>query len=102
MRPPGVAVARAPDGDSASPQSGSPPSLHQDLVDRLCKLAVMRQGGVIEEAEFRSRKVDLLSAVAGSLDRDQIDDLLFDLMPLFNEGILSREDIDFVKQLGGQ
>jgi hypothetical protein len=76
------------------------PGKHGELVERLRKAAALRAGGVIGDGELRERKVDLLAAAAPA-GRAELDELLFELMPLADEGVLDEEDFDFVKRLGG-
>jgi hypothetical protein len=83
-----------------APPPAAPPSLHSELIDKLRKLAHLRDANVISDVEHRERKIDLLAAVATGASRDQIDDLLFDVLPLIQEGTLVNEDVEFVKSLG--
>jgi hypothetical protein len=86
------------------PQLGAPPpppaGPHAELIDRLRKVAHLRRAGVLHETEVRDRKIDLLSAAAPPT-RAELDELLFALLPLGDEGVLDAEDFDFLKQLGG-
>jgi hypothetical protein len=81
---------------AAPPVSGP----HAELIDRLRKLAALRRSGVLHETELRDRKIDLLSAAAPPT-RAELDDLLFALLPLGDEGVLDADDFEFLKQLGG-
>jgi hypothetical protein len=84
------------------PQTAPAPSgPHADLVERLRKVAALHHRGVLRDSEARERRVDLLSAVAPG-DRAELDELLFALLPLVDEGVLTREDFDFVMQIGGE
>jgi hypothetical protein len=93
----GYPAAAAP---SSEPPPPEPPSPHQELIDKLRKLMHLRDAEVISEIEHRERKVDLLSAAATGMSRDQLDELLFELLPLIQEGTLVREDVEFLKSLG--
>ena len=70
------------------------------LRERLSQLAALRANGVIDEAEHRERRIDTLSVLKG-LDRDEMDQVLFHLLPMINEGFLSQEDVDLLKRMGG-
>jgi TM2 domain-containing membrane protein YozV len=70
------------------------------LRERLAQLAALRHNGVITDAEYRERRLDRLSELKG-VSRDQMDQVLFALIPLINEGFLSQEDVQFLKDLGG-
>jgi hypothetical protein len=90
----------APGTGGAMPGAAAgPPGPHAELVARLRKLASLRQAGVISDAELRSRKIDLLGDAAPA-SADALDDLLYALLPLANEGVLDTDDFDFIKQLG--
>ena len=90
-------------GPSTPAPAGPPlPAAHQEAIDRLRKLAAIRAAGAIAEHEHRARKVDILSKVCDDLERDALDDLLYALLPLLQEGAIEDEDIDLVKQLGGE
>ena len=82
-------------GFAAAPASGP----HTPLIERLRKLAALRHAGVINETELRDRKVGLLDAAAAAAP-DHVDDLMFALLPLRDEGVLTPDDFEFVKQLG--
>lgn len=84
------------------PQPPSQPGAYQEILDRLRKLAAIRAAGAIAEHEHRSRKVDILSRACDDIGRDELDDLLYALLPLLQEGAMDDEDIDLVKQLGGE
>jgi hypothetical protein len=83
-----------------SPAPAAADPRHAELVARLRKLAALRQAGVLSDVEVRERKVDLLSAAAPAT-RTELEDLLFALLPLGDEGALTEEDFDFLKRLGG-
>jgi hypothetical protein len=70
------------------------------LRERLSQLAALRANGVIDETEHRERRVDTLSVLQG-LDRDEMDQVLFHLLPMINEGYLSSEDVELLKRMGG-
>ena len=55
---------------------------------------------VISDHELRERKVDLLEEAAPE-NRDALDEMLFELLPLVDQGVLDQGDIDFLKQLAG-
>lgn len=98
-------IAQAGGAQALMPQQPAPPppqtpSPHQELIDKLRKLAHLRDAKVISDVEHQDRKIDLLSAVASGLSRDEIDDLLFELLPLIQEGTLAEDDVEFVKSLG--
>lgn len=76
-----------------------PPMKYPELTERLRKLAALRAARVIDENEYGERKVDLLAAHPPAT-RPELDDLLFELLPLVNEAILSAEDLEFVKRIG--
>jgi hypothetical protein len=82
-------------------EGSGPPGPHADVVERLRKVAALHHRGVLRDSEARERRVDLLTAVAPS-DRAELDELLFALLPLVDEGVLTREDFDFVMQIGGE
>jgi hypothetical protein len=73
---------------------------HAELIERLRKVMALRRAGVLHDTEVRDRKIDLLSAAAPGT-RAELDELLFALLPLGDEGVLDSEDFDFLKQLGG-
>jgi hypothetical protein len=92
---PAAATSRTPPDTVAQT-----PSRYRELVDKLRKLATLREAGVISELEHKERKIDLISDVASGLGRDEADDLLFDLLPLLQQGTITEEDIEFIKSLG--
>lgn len=73
---------------------------HAELAARLRKVASLRQAGIISDAELRDRKIDILSEAAPG-SADELDELLYALLPLASEGVLDTDDFDFLKQLGG-
>lgn len=75
-------------------------SPHAELAARLRKVASLRQAGIISDAELRGRKIDILSEAAPT-SADELDELLYALLPLSDEGVLDTDDFDFLKQLGG-
>lgn len=92
------AAAVDPSLASALPTFGPPPtSPHAETVERLRKLAALHQAGVINEAELKDRKVDLFTEL-GSKSSD-LDELMYALLPLRNEGVLAAEDFEFLKQV---
>ena len=80
----------------AAPATGP----YAELIDRLRKVAQLRRAGVLHETEVRDRKIDLLEAAAPAT-RAELDELLFALLPLGDEGVLDAEDFEFLKQVGG-
>lgn len=70
------------------------------IKTRLSQLAALRQNSVVSAEEHRERRIDALDVLKG-LSRDEMDEVLFQLIPLINEGYLSQEDITFLKQMGG-
>lgn len=76
------------------------PGPYAELAARLRKLASLRQAGIISDGELRSRKIDILSEAAPS-SPDDLDELLYALLPLSDQGVLDTDDFDFLKQLGG-
>lgn len=73
---------------------------HAELAARLRKVASLRHAGIISDAELRGRKIDILSEAAPA-SADELDELLYALLPLSDEGVLDTDDFDFLKQLGG-
>jgi hypothetical protein len=82
-----------------APAQPAGPQPHDPLVDRLRKLMHLRDANVISEIEHAERKVDLLTAEAEGASRDQIDELLFELLPLLREGTITEQDVEFLKSL---
>lgn len=72
---------------------------HAPLVDRLRKLAALHRAGVLHDPELHDRKIDLL-AEATPATRDELDELLYALLPLADEGVLGADDFDFLKRIG--
>ena len=72
---------------------------HAALRDQLRKLLALHRAGVLHEAEHRDRKVDLLTDAAPAT-RAEMDDLLYALLPLADEGAMTGEDFEFLKLLG--
>lgn len=95
---PGQGQQRAapPAADSEPPA----PSVHQPLLDKLRKVATIHAANALSDSEFRARKIDILNDAASGIPRDDLDELLFALLPLMDEGILTDEDIEFIKELG--
>lgn len=95
------AAAVDPNLAAALPTFGTAPaSPHADTVDRLRKLAALHDAGVINEAELKDRKVDLFTEL-GSKAPD-LDELMYALLPLRNEGVLVAEDFEFLKQVSSR
>ena len=100
---PDLAGALPPGRPSAAPPpsavaAGSSHGRHGPLVDSLRKVAALHRAGVLHEAEVRDRKVDLLTAAAPG-SRAELDELLFALLPLGDEGVLEPDDFELLKQL---
>ncbi len=74
-----------------------PTGPHASTVDRLRKLSALHQAGVINEAELRDRKVDLFTELSAS--SPDVDELMYALLPLRQEGVLVTEDFEFLKQV---
>jgi hypothetical protein len=85
---------------AGAPPGPGQPAPHGELTARLRKLASLRQAGIITDAELRSRKIDILGEAAPA-SADALDDLLYALLPLADEGVLDSDDFEFLKQLGG-
>jgi hypothetical protein len=68
------------------------------LITALYKLRALHLGGIISATELRERKVDLLSELT-DLSRQQMDELLFQLLRLREGGVVEHEDVEFLKQL---
>lgn len=77
---------------AAAPATGP----HAALLDKLRQLSTLHRSGVLSDAELSERKVDLF---AGSppANRGELDELLFALLPLRDEGAITDEDIAFLK-----
>ena len=69
---------------------------HADLLDQLRKLYALRAAGIITDLELSERKIDMLAAIAPD-DRAALDQLLFELLPLADEGVLEPADFEFLK-----
>lgn len=83
---------------AALPQFGPPPtSPHAETVEKLRKLAALHTAGVINEAELKDRKVDLFTELGAKTP--DLDELMYALLPLRNEGVLGAEDFEFLKQV---
>lgn len=78
----------------------APSGPHAALIDRLRKLAALRRASVINETELRDRKIDILGEAAAATPA-ALEDLLHALLPLRDEGVLTQDDFDFLKQVGG-
>ncbi|MBT8491622.1 MAG: hypothetical protein KJO07_01070 [Deltaproteobacteria bacterium] len=88
--------AQLPQGNQAPAQAPAGP--HQQVIDRLRQLATLRGKDMLNEVEYQDRKIDVLSEFTGA-DRDDLDRLLYALMPLVEEGTLTKDDIEFTKTL---
>lgn len=69
---------------------------HAALVDQLRKVTALRASGVLSDVELAERKVDLFTAQAPAT-RAELDELLYALLPLRDEGLLTDEDVAFLK-----
>jgi hypothetical protein len=94
---PGLAHA-VPPSVLQAPATASGP--HAPLLERLRKLAALRTAGVITEPELQERKLELLEQAAPA-STAELDELMFALLPLRDEGVLLPEDFELLKQLGG-
>jgi hypothetical protein len=79
---------------SASPASGP----HAPMIEKLRQMMLLHRSGVLSDAELNERKVDLFAA-APPASRGELDELLFALLPLRDEGAISDDDIAFLKGL---
>lgn len=77
---------------SAAPASGP----HAALIEKLRQLSTLHQSGVLSDAELGERKVDLFANNPPN-SRTELDELLFALLPLRDEGAITDEDISFLK-----
>ncbi len=93
------APAQAPVGGPAPTQMVAGVDLGT-IRTRLQQLATLRQSGVIDDDEYRERRIDALGVLQG-LERDEMDQVLFHLIDMIDGGYMSREDVDFLKRMGG-
>jgi hypothetical protein len=70
---------------------------HSATIERFRKLAALHHAGVINDAELRERKVDIMTELAAT--NPDVDDLMYALLPLRHEGVLQAEDFEFLKQV---
>jgi TM2 domain-containing membrane protein YozV len=68
---------------------------------RLEKLKVLRNSGVIDDAEHREQRIEVLSELV-EVGRERLDEVLYELLPLIQQGTITREDVEFVKRMGGR
>jgi hypothetical protein len=94
---PGLAAPIPPQMAPAT-QPAAPRGPYHSLVDRLRQLATLRGKDMLNDVEFQDRKIDALSQFTG-MSRDDLDQLLYALMPLVEEGTLDKDDIEFAKTL---
>ncbi len=87
-------------GDAYRPVPSPTNARYQRIGERLQKLATLHNSGVIDDGEYQERKFEVLSELRGASKSD-IEDALYEFLPLIDHGILARSDIDFVKQLHG-
>lgn len=73
---------------------------HAATVDKLRKLSALHVAGVINDAELRERKVDIFTELGAS--SSDVDDLMYALLPLRQEGVLVSEDFEFLKQVAAR
>ncbi len=83
------------------PALATPPDAgaYGDLAARLRQIAMLRATGVMDAAEYTDRKLSLLESVAPT-DTRALEDLLAVLVRLEHEGVLTRDDVTFAKELG--
>jgi len=84
--------------DAYRPVPGVTASRYTRIGARLQKISTLHTSGVIDEGEYQERKFEVLSELRGSSKTD-IEDALYEFLPLIEHGIISRSDIDFVKKL---
>ena len=82
-----------------APESAAPDRGLGSRTDRLRKLADLRVSGVLDDAEHRERKVDVLGELANAAPQGR-EDILHELLALRAQGVVDDEDIQFVKELG--
>jgi hypothetical protein len=75
------------------------PSTMGAVTERLRKLADLRGSGVLDAAEHRERKIEVLGSLAeeGPAHRE---DILHELLGLRAQGVVDDDDIRFVKEMG--
>ncbi len=95
--PPASGLNSAP----AANTSAQPSDLPGEARLRLEKLVVLQASGVIDAAEHQERRIEILTELVHR-HGDRIDDILFELLPLIQKGTLTRDDVDFIKRLGGR
>lgn len=79
-----------------SPAGGAATGPYAPLIEKLRQLEALHRSGVLSDAELGERKVDLFAGnPPGS--RAELDELLFALLPLRDEGVINDEDIAFLK-----
>lgn len=95
----GRAPAMLPPPETQASEEAAPPdSPVGQIRERLRKQAVLRNKGIIEATEYQNRKVDTLTEI---LEIDEpLEDILFALLPLVEEGVLTQEDVSFIKEIG--
>jgi hypothetical protein len=92
-----AAQAGAPSAAAAAPSHGAGP--HGAVVAKLRQSAKLHASGMLDASEFADRKIALFSEVAPAT-RDELDDMLDALLPLFEEGVISHDDVAFLKTMG--
>ena len=70
------------------------------MRERLAQLAALHANKVIDAAEYRERRIDAMSELKGQ-ERDEMDQVLFHLLPMITEGYISEEDVALLKRMGG-
>lgn len=84
--------------DAYRPVPGATQTRNQRIGARLQKISTLHSSGVIDDGEYQERKFEVLSELRG-LSKADLEDALYEFLPLIEHGVLSRSDIDFVKQL---
>ena len=88
-------------GKTEATEPASPPApRYAALLERLRKLVALHRAGVLTDVELHDRKLDLLQDAAPAT-REELDDLLYELLPLAGEAVLDEDDFEFLKQVGG-
>jgi len=93
---PALAAALPP---MTAPGAAHNPGRHAPLVEQLRKLAALQRAGILNPAEAHDRKIDLLTEAVPAT-RAELDELLYALLPLADEGVLGPDDFEFLKQIG--
>jgi hypothetical protein len=94
----GDRMQQSPGAQAIAQQPARAPGPFESVKNRLRQIKTLYEGGMINDVEYRDRKIDVFSGFSAST-REELDALLYELMPLLEEGALTREDVDFLKQL---